>query len=81
MGGYGDLRKTLRYMGMSEEQIEEYIQDLTKEDQCLDRLECPKCGKQLTRKKDHQTGSTKVSGVWYAYRCSCGYLMTRVEPE
>jgi hypothetical protein len=78
-----EFRQRLLEAGASPAEADQAVADLIREDDCLDRLECFKCGVKLNRTLDpRQDGDTSVAGQWFNYRCSaqCGYFVDRVEP-
>ena len=70
-------------------EVEEAIALMTREDECLDRSECPRCGGRVTDRVDvRQAGISMDAGkpgrVWINYRCekpyeTCGFGLDRLE--
>lgn len=79
---YDDLRHYLKAGGLSEADINAYVLESRREDEHLDRCECPKCGARVVRKlDDRQAGVSQIAGKWFSYRCvSCPYWIDRKEP-
>jgi len=74
------LREHLKAGGLSDAETEEYIEDARKLTECLDKRECPECKGKLSRKLDpRQAGPTSCAGSWFNYKCSCGYIVDRIE--
>ena len=75
------IRVNLEKAGVPEAHIVAFLSENRRVNACLDRGMCPECGAKVTRNEDpRQAGFTSVKGGnWHNYRCSCGYLIDRVE--
>jgi hypothetical protein len=71
-----------RAAGYSDTQIEAEIAEVDRVAGLLDACKCPTCGAVLGRRRDpRQAGAHNVpGGVWYSYRCACGFSIDRAEP-
>lgn len=57
------------------------VADCLIEDRCVTLGECPKCRAALRVTLDgRQVGLRLTAGLFYNYRCDCGFGVDRVEP-
>ncbi len=78
---YQNYRAGLLLGGISEDVANEAVEDMKALDTKIDAGVCPSCNSKLTRELDQrQEGPTEISGKWFNYRCTCGWLADRCEP-
>lgn len=77
---YAGYRKAMVEAGVSAAKVDKVIAEATRDDEVLDRLECPKCGGVIARNEDKRSGgASRCRGTWYNYRCACGHAVDRKE--
>lgn len=76
---YDRYREGLIAGGVSEADADDAVAESKRGNECLDRLECPKCSAAMRCSVDpRQAGSSEISGVWHQFACTaCGYRIDR----
>ena len=71
-----------RAAGLPDSEIEAAIAESDRVHAALDAGRCPQCSNAIQRERDRrQAGPHNVpGGVWFNYRCACGYHIDRAEP-
>ena len=65
---------------VSEKKALKIATDAEREADLLEAGKCPMCGGPISRKLDaRQAGYCAYGGVWYNYRCTCGFMIDRSE--
>jgi hypothetical protein len=74
-----EYQRRLHAIGVPTPDVLQLMERVRQVNAALDAGDCPDCGRPVQEK--HRVEPAPPDAAWYGYKCVCGFLATRIEPE